>query len=618
MEKAVESDTIVAVMLERSPEMIAAILGILKAGSAYMPIDPDYPQERINYMLKDSNARLIIKKSEIRNPKSETNPNDPNSNDQNKKAGVTVLDFEHLNFEFVSNFEIHASNLSALNLAYVIYTSGSTGRPKGVMINHRAIVNYIWWAAGTYVKNEKMDFPLYTSISFDLTVTSIFTPLVTGNTIVVYRGEDKRLPLDRIIHEDRVGVVKLTPSHFRLIRHQPGNISTANIKRFVVGGEDLEKNLALDIYKKFNGTIEIYNEYGPTEAAVGCMIYRFDPHKDDRRSVPIGIPINNMQIYIVHSHFNLVPCGVPGELCIGGVGVARGYLNRPELTFEKFRRAVIGHSSLVIGGSSRLSPYPSHSPNSPYSPIYHTGDLGRWQPDGNIEFLGRIDHQVKIRGFRIELGEIENHLLAYDGIKETVAMAREDKSGDKYLCLYFVSEKELTVSELREYLSRQLPNHMIPTHFIHLEKIPLTLQSKVDWRALPLPDESRPQLKVTYVAPESDLEKILTQTWGEIIKRDKVGIYDNFFELGGTSLDIVRVNGKLQELLNIDIPVVTIFRYPTISDFAQYLVRVTTQNIDIDSISKTARNELLKRGEKKKISQSRARKSARKNYNIKK
>ena len=380
------------------------------------------------------------------------------------------------------------------------------------------------------------------------------------------------------------------------------------------------------------------------------MIYRFDPRKDDRSSVPIGIPINNIQIYVLHSHFNLVPCGVPGELCIGGVGVARGYLNHPELTLEKFinyklqntnykripnpksqipkKEVTFGQPMQSCIHASMQYHTPPHYPITPslHHRIYRTGDLARWLPDRNIEFLGRKDHQVKIRGFRIELGEIESQLLKHEEIKNAVVAAKEmmgkkstpgDKDEDKCLCAYFVSEKELTVSELREYLSRQLPNHMIPSHFIQLEKIPLTLQSKIDWRALPLPDESRPQLEVTYVAPESDLEKTLTQIWGEVIKRDKVGIYDNFFELGGTSLDIVRVNGKLQELLNIDIPVVTIFRYPTISDFARYLARVTTQNIDIDSISKTARNEVLKRGEKKKINQSRARKSARENYNIK-
>jgi polyketide synthase PksN len=249
--------------------------------------------------------------------------------------------------------------------------------------------------------------------------------------------------------------------------------------------------------------------------------------------------------------------------------------------------------------------------------MYKTGDLTRWLPDGNIEFLGRKDHQVKIRGFRIELEEIENRLADHKEIKEAIVISREENHQDRYLCAYFVSDKDLTVPQLRNYLSLHLPNHMIPSFFIQLEHIPLTLQGKVDRRALPIPKEIRPRLEVTYVAPESDLEKTLTQIWGEVIKRDKVGIHDNFFELGGTSLDIVKVNGKLRELLNIDAPEVAIFRYPTISGFARYLERVTVQNIDMDRISKTARKEALRKGENRKMSQSRARKSARENYSIK-
>jgi amino acid adenylation domain-containing protein/non-ribosomal peptide synthase protein (TIGR01720 family) len=530
--KGVEPDTIVGIMVERSVEMIIGIIGILKAGGAYLPIDLEYSQERINYMLNDSTAKILLTSDSINRvptPHASTLP------------------------------PVYPSQSSSL--AYVIYTSGSTGQPKGVMINHRAILNYIWWAAGKYVKNERMDFPLYTSISFDLTVTSIFTPLVTGNTIVVYDEEDKRLPLDRIIHEDRVGVVKLTPSHLKLTRYQPGHISTATIKRFVVGGEDLEKNLALDIYRKFNGTIEIYNEYGPTEASVGCMIYRFDPIKDDRHSVPIGIPINNMHIHILDSHLNLVPYSVPGELYIGGEGLARGYLNRPELTAEKF---------LSIKNRSYTSSKPNIS-----NRIYRTGDLARRLQDGNIEFLGRIDHQVKIRGFRIELGEIEEQLLNNGHIKKAVVITNQDQKEDIHLIAYFVSDQQLSITELREYLSKGLPDYMIPSYFVALESIPLTPNGKVDRKALPKPEAKSEQ---KYIAPGNEIESKLVEILEKVLGVKKIGVNDNFFEIGGDSIKAIQVISRMKGN-DYKIEMRDLFKNPTISKMAS-IVRKVTKIID--------------------------------------
>ncbi|MCU0289464.1 MAG: amino acid adenylation domain-containing protein, partial [Acidobacteria bacterium] len=347
IEKGVLADNILAIMMERSVEMIIGILGILKSGGAYLPIESSYPQERIDYILKDSKAKILINKSEIRNPKSETNPNDQNPNDQNKNhhfGADFVLDFEHLNFEFVSCFEFRASNL-----AYVIYTSGSTGKPKGVMVHHRGLVNYVCWAAKQYVRNEKINFPFYSSISFDLTVTSIFTPLITGNSIIIYGANSKELFIDKIIADNRIGIIKLTPAHLKLLREMKIPAETTTVKRLIVGGEKFDVSLAQDIYDLFKGRVEIYNEYGPTEAVVGCMIELFEPGKENCESVPIGIPIDNMRIYLLDKYLKPVPTGVLGEIYIGSDCLAMGYLNNPELTAERFKRNVISLWSFVNG-----------------------------------------------------------------------------------------------------------------------------------------------------------------------------------------------------------------------------------------------------------------------------
>ena len=335
IEKGVGPDTIVGIMMERSIEMIIGILGILKAGGAYLPIDPEYPQERIDYMLKDSAAKLLV----ITN------------NKESEKVGKWEGEKVHL--EEISNFPKSSSYpfthlpsyfQSSLNLAYIIYTSGSTGRPKGVMISHRNVVNYNCWAIKQYAREQKVSFPFFTSLSFDLTVTSIFTPLLSGNRVIIYEWEIAEILIGKIIEENRVEVLKLTPSHLKLILLDPGidhfilwdGEKKSHIKQIIVGGELLETGLARGIVEKFNSEVAIYNEYGPTEATVGCMIYEFSPQKNFRESVPIGTPCANTRIYLLDKNKKPVPIGVPGEIYISGDGVARGYLNRPELTAEKF------------------------------------------------------------------------------------------------------------------------------------------------------------------------------------------------------------------------------------------------------------------------------------------
>jgi tyrocidine synthetase-3 len=543
-QRGVQPDTIVGIMMERSLEMIIGIMGILKAGGAYLPIDPDYPQDRSDYMLKDSEARILLA-SPAAQVKVEVKV---------KEKEVEVIDIDSILFSSTST---STCQVSSANLAYVIYTSGSTGRPKGVMIRHQGVVNYITWAAGMYVKDERLNFPLYSAISFDLTVTSLFIPLLTGNSIVIYKEDEKELLIEKVIREDRVGVVKATPSHLKSISYKTFN--NRNIKRFIVGGENFESMLARKLDMNFSGNVEIYNEYGPTETVVGCMIYRFDPQKTAAVSVPIGIPAANTRIYILNDYLKPVPVGFPGELFIGGDGVARGYLNQPELTAERFFY------------------YRSYRSNKTYisQKIYKTGDLARFLWDGNIEFIGRIDHQVKIRGFRIESGEIEAQLLAHAEIKEAVVLALSESSngsngGDKYLCAYIVSNAELTASELREYLSKYLCGYMIPSYFVFMDEIPLTSTGKINRNALPAPGVT---LEDKYVAPANELEKKLEEIWSDILGLEKkaVGVESDFFKLGGHSLRATVMTSVIHQELDVEIPLAEIFKTPTIRALSNFI-----------------------------------------------
>ncbi|MDQ1354395.1 MAG: hypothetical protein QG657_4704, partial [Acidobacteriota bacterium] len=538
LEKGVLPDNIVGIMMERSAEMIIAILGILKSGGAYMPIDPAYPQERIDYMLKDSNAKKLAV------------ANDQEGEKVRRWEGERVLlgsifcDSNHLKGR--PRRGLHHSN----QVAYIIYTSGSTGKPKGVMVEQQSVVNYIWWAAKCYVKGERVNFPLYTSISFDLTVTSIYTPLITGNAVVIY-GEnetDKVLLIERIIEEDIVGVVKLTPSHLKIIKEKAVYKEAMILKRFIVGGEILDRQLALAIHEVFKGKVEIYNEYGPTEATVGCMIYKFDPLKDSGASVPIGIPGDNSRIYILDKYQVAVPTGVTGELYISGAGIARGYLNRPELTAERFIE------------------YRSDRSYKTYI-IYKTGDLARWLPDGNIEFFGRVDQQVKIRGYRIELGEIENCLLKASEVKEAVVLARTEDEGNKYLCAYIVGDSELGMSELRKSLVKELPDYMIPSYFVQLEKIPLTTNGKVDRKALPRPEEISLRENVGYTLPSSDMEKKLVEIWEKVLGRNNISTNENFFMLGGDSIKAIQIISRMSSA-GYKMEMKDLFQYPVIANLA--------------------------------------------------
>jgi iturin family lipopeptide synthetase A len=564
IEKGVLPDTIVAIMTERSIEMIIGILGILKAGGAYLPIDPDYPRERIDYMLKESGAKLLVVANDqegeklrrwegekifleeiLKVPKSSFVPTVPSAA---KIAEGVYLRPKDANSSTLTSTSTSTCQVGGANLAYIIYTSGSTGRPKGVMAEHQGLVNYIWWAAQKYVKNERINFSLYSSISFDLTVTSLFTPLITGNEIVIYEAMDKEFLIEKIIDDNRTAVIKLTPSHLKLIKEKKIPGASSMIKRFIVGGEKFGSSLARDIYDNFDGKIEMYNEYGPTEAVVGCMIHKFDPGSDQKEFVPIGIPINNTRIYILDKYLNPVPIGVPGEISIGGHGLARGYLNRTEFTSEQF----------------------IENPFIPGQKIYKSGDFACWLPDGNIQFIGRIDQQVKIRGFRIEIEEIECRLLQHEEIKDATIIAKKSKNGDIDLWAYLVSTRELTTHELKEYLGLTLPGYMIPSYFVSLEKMPITSGGKVDKKML-ASIAANMKTGREFVPAQTDLQKKIASIWQEVLGITSVSITDNFFDLGGNSLKLITLNRQLNEALEMNVPVVEMFKYTTIETFLDFI-----------------------------------------------
>lgn len=527
----VTKGSVVAIMVERSFELLIGILATLKTGAAYLPVDLSYPEERIKYILMDSNAGTLLVNGKM----------DELSDFDGEVIDLTDKE-NYIDGQFVRK------DSSPEDLVYIIYTSGSTGKPKGVMIEQKGLVNYIVWARNMYLnEREEEVFALHSSISFDLTVTSIFTPLISGNKIVIYNDTEKELSLFSILKENKCTIVKLTPTHLSMIGHMDNGNSS--IRKFIVGGEDLKVSLAKRVYESFKGKIEIFNEYGPTETVVGCMIYKYDYGYDKRTSVPIGIPAANTRIYLLDNQLKPVPKGVAGEIYISGVGVARGYINREELTVEKFVE------NPFIKGNK----------------MYRTGDLARLLNDGNMEFLGRIDHQVKIRGFRIELGEIESQLTKLPFVKEGVVVVKDEKKGgEKCLVAYVVADRKVSIVEIREHLSKQIPDYMVPSCVVQLDRIPVTANGKVDVRSLPEPDYNK-NSKEDFEAPVNETETKLVEIWQDILGIDNIGTKDNFFELGGHSLKATMLAAKINKEFNKEIPLKEIFSNPTINKQASYI-----------------------------------------------
>jgi amino acid adenylation domain-containing protein len=545
-------DILVGLCVERSPMMLIGLLGILKAGGAYVPIDPNYPQERQAYILKDTQMSLVLTQQSLAT----------NLQRDNLKAICLDTDWDIIKTQPTENPVI---STTALNLAYVIYTSGSTGEPKGTLIPHQGLVNYLNWCTQAYAVAKGSGTLVHSSLGFDLTITSLFAPLLVGNQVELLPESNNIENLSTTLKErSNLSLIKLTPSHLKLLSQQLSPQQAAGRTRaFIIGGENLtSENIAK--WQDFAPDTILVNEYGPTETVVGCCIYQVQTHQP--ASIPIGQPIANTELYVLDSYLQPVPLGVTGELYIGGAGIARGYLNRPELTAEKF------------------VPHPFST--EPGARLYKTGDLVRFRADGMLEFLGRIDEQVKIRGFRIELGEIESVLLQHPTIKDCVVTVQENAENDQRLIAYIVlKESSFSVTNLRNFLQSKLPEYMVPSVFITLKELPLTQNGKVNRQELPAPDKARLENDRLYVAPRNSTEDKIANIWTEILKLQRISIHDNFFDLGGHSLIVTQVISRLRDIFDVEIFVQQIFETPTIADLAVIVTQKLAEQTDEETLA---------------------------------
>ncbi|MCX6584761.1 MAG: amino acid adenylation domain-containing protein [Candidatus Aminicenantes bacterium] len=546
-EKGIGSECIVALLMESSVHMAAAVLAVLKAGGAYLPIDMEAPEERKEFILKDSGTRLVLTGA------ASDTALFPAVGD------IEQLDIsdEHLYTLSTQSrpgaYEIEMETGSTGDPAYIIYTSGSTGRPKGVIVEHRQAVNTLVCRKEEYCMTPGHTALQLFSYAFDGFITSFFTPIISGSRLVLL-SKDTIQDISKIV--DVIFAFKVThfisvPVLFQALITGMTAEEAVSLQVVTLAGDKVHSRLP-EMAAAKNKNIEVVNEYGVTEAAVMSTIYR---RQERDRRIKIGHPICNTSIYITKGdgHQHLAPIGVFGEMSIAGAGVTRGYLNNPELTAEKF--IDLHHSSFIIH----------------HSKLYCTGDLARWLPDGNIEFDGRIDFQVKVRGFRIELGEIERHLLAHSDIKETIVTASENDEGDKNLCAYIVSTRQLSVSELRDYLAGRVPEYMVPAYFVFLEGLPLSPNGKVDRKQLPPPTMS--MAAGEYTAPRNRMEGQLVEIWAEIlgIDKDSISIDANFFELGGHSLKATILLNRIIKEFNVRIAMVEIFKSPDIQSIVKLI-----------------------------------------------
>ncbi|MGN8069356.1 amino acid adenylation domain-containing protein [Mucilaginibacter sp. 22184] len=541
--KGCAPDKIVGLYTDRSVDMIAGILAILRSGAAYLPIDPDYPQDRIKYMLEDSAAVLVITQSEL---------------SQNLPSAVNQLFLDDLHG---SSEAVKRVDRSPSDVAYVIYTSGSTGKPKGVQIEHRSLYNFIFSNAAIYNNGFSSNdiCTAFSSVSFDASVLEIFIPLAFGAKLVIVPRKDVYdvHTLADILVEKQVTFSFVPPSLLRPLYQVLKNKETLHLNKLDVGAESVKDDILRD-YAGLKRDLQIVNSYGPTEAAIVSACYPYTLANMPGGNVPIGKPIHNVRLYVVNEYMKLQPVGVPGELCIAGVGLARGYLNNSELTKEKF----------------------IDNPFEPGQKLYKTGDLVKWLPDGNIDFIGRKDQQVKIRGFRIELGEIEAKLMAHPEVKQVLVIDKTDNSGNKFLCAYIVSTQRLPSTEYRTYLSRELPVYMIPAHFITLERFPLTKSEKIDRNALPMPDTETKSLNHELVVPANAAERTLLEIWKTVLELDRISVIDNFFELGGNSLKVINMLRLVKDSMGEVLKVNDLFDKPTIREQASVMLKNHVNSIE--------------------------------------
>jgi amino acid adenylation domain-containing protein len=529
----------VGVCLERSLDLVVALLAILKAGGAFVPLDPAFPDERLAFMLQDAQAPLLLTQQRL-----ERAP-------LRRLVATLCLDAEREVFAQESRENV-VSGATAQNLVYAIYTSGSTGRPKGVLIPHSGLVNYLAWCATAYGAAHGRGAPVQSSIAADAIFPSLFAPLLVGTRVVMLPEAQALEALASALHEQGpFSLIKITPTQLEVLNLSvsPAD-ATRWVRTLVVGAEALRGDIVSLWQQQATETV-LLNEYGPTETVVGCSIYALPPSQPLTGIVPIGLPIANTQFYVLDAYLQPVPIGVPGELYIGGDGLAWGYLNRPDLTALAF----IPHPFSQIPGAR----------------LYKTGDLVRYLPDraGNIEFLGRIDDQVKVRGFRVELGEVEATLAEHAGVREVAVVARVQE-GSKHLVAYVVpAQPGLTGPQLREFLRTKLPEYMLPSAFILLDALPLTPHGKLDRHALPAPTPARPELASAYAAPRTPVEEILADIWADVLHLERVGVHDDFFELGGHSLLATQMVSRVRQAFQVELPLRLLFEAPTVAELVQ-------------------------------------------------
>jgi amino acid adenylation domain-containing protein len=515
--KGLSYQDFVGIKLVRSEWVVVSLLAVMKAGGTYVPIDLDYPAERIAYIENDCNCTIMI--------------------DQQFLETFFTSTFLEMELTTVNSLliNLNSNGIAENDLAYVIYTSGTTGNPKGVMIEHASLTNYIMSGSQEYlIEGETVDFGLYTSLSFDLTVTSLFLPLINGGTLTVFPSDEEITTTLKAYLEGGISCIKITPAHIDVMKQL--DVQKSSLRLAIVGGDALLAT-QVETLQALNSSIRIFNEYGPTESTVGSTTYAIESIQSP---ILIGKPIANTEVYLFDSKLNLVPIGVKGELYIGGSGLARGYKNAPDLTRQKF----IPH------------------PFKDNARLYKTGDVVQLHQDGNLAYHGRIDDQVKIRGYRIELGEIQRAITLHTAILECAVIVVET-SGEKELAAYFVSEKVINPTELRNFLAASLPAYMIPSHLIQLEAIPLTSNGKIDKKGLSSINSDRTD--VDFLPANTDLERKLVSIWEDITGRSPIGMNDNFFELGGNSLKAIKLQSAYQKAFGIKVSLKAFFQRSSLS-----------------------------------------------------
>jgi amino acid adenylation domain-containing protein len=554
VEIGVKADQFIAVFMDRSVEMIVALLGILKAGAAYVPLDPAYPMEKLSFMLEDTNAPVLISQSHLIDSFPAHN------------AHIICMDTGWGAEKNRRDLRFHHLQSAKSKLAYINYTSGSTGKPKGVVIPHRGVLRLV--ANPNYATlDDTCNILQLAPVSFDAATFEIWGALLNGGRCVLfpYNGIPDPQDLEHVIKKNEISTLWLTASLFNaIIDINPEALR--GVKELLTGGEALSVEHVKKAQKLLPET-QLINGYGPTESTTFTCCYRIPRDLDGNlKSIPIGYPINQTKVYVLDEEMRPKDNGDPGELYIGGEGLAIGYLNRPELTSEKFVP----------------DPYDKNGR------LYKSGDLVRYLPQGEIEFMGRLDDQIKINGFRVEPGEIESMLKKHDAVREAVVLVATDNAGSKYLTGYVTanSDKSIDAESLKDYLKQKLASFMIPRELMILPRIPLNPNGKVDRNALPKPGSGKSGSSVDFIPAHSETEKALAAIWREVLGIDHVGIRDNFFDIGGTSVLSVKIISKIREILNTDIPIVRIYHYPTIELMANFISRGQQTGAYADAIDR--------------------------------